>query len=371
MSIRRGWLTLILLSLLTMAAAGCAANDQAAVECGEQAAAAAGGDRFIIAQSGQMEIDVTVESLKELPPVSKQVEAVRRGGETTQYAVKGALLADLLSGIGKSQADLYAIRLEAGDGYSIEVPKEILQTREIILAYEVDGKPLADDARPVRVVIPEERAMYWVRNLVRMEILTPEAVAAVTELVIIESAVQTMEHVQYLYDGSADQAVKAPDLVNWQLPGEYPMIRFLARDGLDKNETWENFSKGLIKWSGKDAPAFVSEELPKGMNIKEILWFTAGHKGFTSAAMAQEKFDAVVSGEIIGIALPELLESIGFQSDVSLRLTAADDSAVEIGSGDIPGGILYLAPDGMPALVFPDLGEDAAVKGLLKLEAIE
>lgn len=101
-------------------------------------------------------------------------------------------------------------------------------------------------------------------------------------------------HVEYLYDGSADQAVKAADLVNWRLPGEYPMIRFLARDGLDKNETWDNFAKGLIKWSGKDAPAFVSEELPRGMNIKEVLWFTAGHKGFASAAMAQEKFDVVV-----------------------------------------------------------------------------
>lgn len=201
MSKRWGRLTLILLLLLAMTAAGCAAQDPAAVDGGdqgEQAAALEGGeqgvppgagDRFVIVTEDQAETEITVESLKELLPVSKQVEAVRRGGETTQYAVKGALLADVLLGIGKSQADLWAIRLEAGDGYSIEVPQEILKTRQIILAYEVDGKPLEDDARPVRVIIPEERAMYWVRNLIRIEILTPEPAAAVTELVFIESAV--------------------------------------------------------------------------------------------------------------------------------------------------------------------------------------
>lgn len=357
------WFTLILLLLPVMVAAGCAGKAPAAVE---------GGDRFVIARSGQADIDITVESLKQLPPVSRQVEAVRRGGETARHTVKGALLADVLSGIGKNQADLYAVRLEAGDGYSIEVPREILQTREVILAYEIDGKPLEKELRPVRVIIPEVRAMYWVKNLLRMEILTPEHVAAVTELVLIESAVQALDHVEYLYDGSVDLAVKAPELVNWTLPGERPVVRFLALDGLDKNETWENFAKGKIKWSGKDAPAFVSEELPRGMHIKEVLWFAAGHKGFASAAMAQKKFDTVVMrGDIKGIALPDLLESIGFRRDTSLRLTALDGNTMEIGRGDIPGGVLYLSADGKPALAFRDAGQGAAVKGLLKLEAIE
>ena len=53
----------------------------------------------------------------------------------------------------------------------IEVPHEILAARDIIFAYEIDGKPLAEKAKPIRAVLPEERAMYWVRNLKTVEIL--------------------------------------------------------------------------------------------------------------------------------------------------------------------------------------------------------
>lgn len=64
------------------------------------------------------------------------------------------------------QENTLRIRLSGSDGYSIEVPAEILANRDIILAYLVNGKSLDERKQPLRAIILEERAVYWVRTLI-------------------------------------------------------------------------------------------------------------------------------------------------------------------------------------------------------------
>jgi len=118
-------------------------------------------------------LSIPVSLLMDLPQETVHVVAVNSAGEESPFSATGARFSDLLATYGKEQENMEKIRLIAGDGYSIEVPGHVLRERAIILAYLIDGKPLDERDAPLRVVIPEERAMYWVRNLSKIEVLAP------------------------------------------------------------------------------------------------------------------------------------------------------------------------------------------------------
>lgn len=353
---------IVVLWIIIVFLAGCGGNTEPPIDAGE---------RILLVQNGQADIEVTVASLKELTPVIMDVESVNSDGEINTFSIKGALFSDVLARNGKTQQDLNAIRLVAGDGYSIEVIKDILVARDIILAYEIDGEPLKDDVKPVRIIIPDERAMYWVRNLMRIEIYEPAEVTAITELHIIESTVVDLASVEYLYDGSLDQGVKTTDIVQWDTTKLLPTVRFFTTDGMDKNETWDNFRNGLIKWSGTEVPAFVSENIPRGMHVKEILWFTAQHQGYLSYVRALQYYDSKSIQGNTGVLLKDVLSSINFKSGVDLRLTATDGYAIVIAADDIDKGLLYETADQKPGIIFSGMPANTHIKGLLKIETVE
>ena len=110
--------------------------------------------------------------------VNKDVVSVSSSGEETEMNVSGGLLGELLEIHGISQIELNGIRVTAVDGYSMEIPSEVLKNRDIILAYEIDGKPLLEKNRPVRIIIPGERAMYWVSAVSTIEISGGEQTTA-------------------------------------------------------------------------------------------------------------------------------------------------------------------------------------------------
>jgi len=110
-------------------------------------------EQIIVTGSDIGERSVSVEEIKKLPSVEKEVVMVRKGGAQETFTVKGVLLADLLRTMGKDQSALGSIRLVAGDGYMIEVPSGILAVRDVILAYEKNGQPLEEEYRPLRIVI--------------------------------------------------------------------------------------------------------------------------------------------------------------------------------------------------------------------------
>jgi hypothetical protein len=327
-------------------------------------------EKIIITRAGSADREFTVEQLQEYDAVERDVESVNSSGEVTPYTVKGVLFADVLNDMELIQMELDAIRLVAGDGYSIEVGQDVLANREIILAYEVDGEPLFEDSRPIRIIIPEERAMYWVRNLVKIEILQTEAPVEVSEIYVIETASAALEQQEYLSDSEIQQAVATTDLIAWT-DADVPNVHLLSVDGLAKNETWENFSKGLIMLTGADAPAFVGEDLPKGMHVKEILWLAADHKGFVSVANVQKKFSSVTVDGNTGIALSEVLAGMGFIEDTGIILTASDGYAVSIAQEDVSKGIIYLNNEGKACVMFDRLPRNTSIKEILKISVVE
>ena len=126
---------------------------------------------LMLSHKGQ-EREISPEEILELDIFTGNVSPIAKDGEGRRtYEVEGILLEDILQEfLGIPQKDAKSISLTAGDGYSIEVEEELL-AKEIILAYKIDDQPLGEDEKPFKIVIPDVFEMYWVQNLVRIEII--------------------------------------------------------------------------------------------------------------------------------------------------------------------------------------------------------
>ncbi|NLP37092.1 MAG: molybdopterin-dependent oxidoreductase [Firmicutes bacterium] len=323
------------------------------------------GEEIVITGKDLEEKVITVAEIRQLDSVTRDVVSVDSGGNEDKYQVKGALFADVLELIGKKQQDLNGIRLIAGDGYMIEVPQEILAAREIILAYEIDGKPLEDKTKPIRVVIPEERAMYWIRNLVKVEILEAREQQSLTKLFLLESAVSALETQDYTYYDAVDQAIICSDL---SLPAA-ETVYLKSTDDFEKNEKFEVFAQGYLKISGAEAPAFVAPDLPKGMHVKDILYLTSEDVGYFSVTKGLEYFTSASFDDITGIAVSDLLNEVAMAAGSKYLFTATDGYSVEIEAADLEKGVIYVNNDEV-TVAFEGLPKNTRVKGLLSIEVL-
>jgi hypothetical protein len=273
---------------------------------------------------------------------------------------------------GKSQKDITAVRLVAGDGYSIEVPPEVLQSRDLILAHTINGQPLDERTRPIRAVIPEERSMYWIRNLVRIEILESAPKAKVGRVYILETLISQANAEDYTYYDSTDKAVRVEELLGLLSLENLPdTASFVAADGFEKNEQMDIFSDGYIKFTGDSAPLFLSPDLPKGMHIKSIYLCTIGDIALVSQQMAEQVIGTKQVEDKQGVDLKELLNQAGLADADKYLLTAADGYTAEILREDRDKGVVFKNSKGQITVFFEGLPKSTQVKDLLFIEGIE
>ncbi|SCY52209.1 molybdopterin-dependent oxidoreductase [Alkaliphilus peptidifermentans] len=334
-------------------------------------AEAAGNEIIIIAGLGAEDIEITVKKLKGYNKVTKEVVSVNSSGNENQFKATGCLLEDVLKDLGHSQKSLEAIRLVAGDGYSMEVPKEVVNARDIILAYEIDGEPLDEKSQPIRVIVPEERAMYWVRNLSAIEVLEAIEKSTVESVVFLEAATTLIPQEEYTYYDSVDYAVKAKDLIEEFAGNEDADVYIKAADGLEKNETLTIFKDGYIKITGEDNPMFLSPDIPKGMYVKNILHFSQGKYGFCSLISGESVFQAVAVEDQEGISIKVIADEMRLKEGSIYIFTAIDGYSVEVEAADLEKGIVYIGKEGELRTLFDGLPKNTRIKGLLSIEAME
>lgn len=315
-------------------------------------------------------VEIPVSEVKEYPSVTRNMESITSSGEVKNAEVTGVLLDELLNKNNISLEDAGGLRFIAGDGYSIEVPKEIFRDNDIVIAYEYNGEPLDEKSKPFIVTIDKVRSMYWVRNLVKVELLKDSGEVSISSIVFIEGAITKLPQEDYTYYESVDKAVKVEDLLNEVNLEKANGVFIKAKDGLEKNEDLEVFNKGYIKVTGKDNPVFLSPDLPKGMHVKGILYFNVADKSFFSYESGKEYFDVVESGGTSGISLKDIIKEIGLKDALKYKITAVDGYEVEISVSDIDKGIVYERDEGELGVVFDGLPKNTTVKGLLSIEAI-
>ena len=251
---------------------------------------------IVITGLAQDDTHITVDEIKALTPCEEHVKGTDSKGNVIEFDIKGGLLSDLLAQYGISQADLSGIRLIASDGYSIEIPHEILAQRDVILAYETDGQPLDKDNAPIHVFIPEERSMYWVRMLSRIEVIENAPSETATAVTIMESQYDEQDAIDFELNGQTYAAIDTKKILADHTQAD--TVRMVAADGLQKNETLENFYKGVIQLEGDEAPQFASSSLPVGMFVKKLLVIQNGSQAFYFLRSA-EATDGMVSLETI------------------------------------------------------------------------
>lgn len=329
-------------------------------------------ESFVITGVGGKDIEVNVSELKELPVIEDEVTSVDSSGDENDYKIKGALFKDLLAREGISYDNIKSLRFIAGDGYAIEVPEEIIQNRDIILAYEINGKPLAERTRPVRAVIPGERSMYWVRNLTEIKIIDLVKTVSIKELLFMETAFPELTKHDYTYYESNDEAVKVKDFIDRvDFSTNSRTITMKAADGFNKDEDEDVFLSGYIKVTGEHAPMFLSPDLPKGMYVKDLLFVEYGNNVACSLKQGLKIMPLIEMNDSQGIKLSELVEKSGVIKADKYKLAAVDGYEVEVSYNDLENGIAYIDDKDRVRCSFTELSKQYHVKYLYTITAIK
>lgn len=362
-------LTLFLLVLTIMLTlAGCGKK----AETAGNPVTADDGQEILITGLQDSDYKITVGDLKKLPAVTKKARANRANGETVKVKATGPLLEDVLQQKGKSVKDYSTIRFTARDGYSIAVPPDVLKNREIILAYQIDGKPLDAENEPVRVVIPGERAMYWMRMLDRIDLETGAEQIPVTKVVFLETAVKTLPQENYKYFDSTDKAIKTKDLVDsYAKTDKVKNVFIKASDGLHKNETKSNFLGAYIKITGKEVPKFLAPHLPQGMHVRDVLYINYGETSFLSYSQGQKVLSLQTLDGQSGIALSDVIKQTGLNRAAKYKFSSLDGSSWELAVNDLGSGLIYENGQGNLAFCCPEIVADKSVDNLVAIECRE
>jgi len=215
--------------------------------------------------------DVTVTSAQ-LRNGFEQTElealSVNSLGEQRQRQAKGVLLETILQEHNKSQMDYACAEVTSEDGYSIAIPGDVLRGRDILIAYELDGEIIEP-----RLVVPEERAMYWVKNVRGIELIAQAASIEITREVplsdLIDQLSDSIEGYKY-YDANC-KALPIALLLEAAEADPVDFVTIIAADGLVKTERYSTFKRQMLVFEGTpDAPLFIGPDLPEGMRVKNI-----------------------------------------------------------------------------------------------------
>ncbi len=330
-------------------------------------------EKIVISGLQDKDFEISVAELMEFDTVTKSAASNTADGQQVKVKITGPLLNTFLQKYGKSQRDFSVVRFSARDKYSIAVVSDILANRDIILGFMDKGKALIGEDRPVRVVIPEERAMYWVRMLNRIDFETGESARLAEKIIFLETASEYLPQEDYEYYERPDKVIKTRDLI-----GKYADINdtaiknvfMVAADGLKKNETRANFLDGYLKITGSDIPKFLSPDLPQGMHVRDLLSISYGTTAFFSAAQALNVFPLLSVGEEMGFAFTDLLKQIGTTKAVSYRFTPTDGQSVLLSISETANAGICMGSDGAVSFVSGSPA-NKTVNKLLSIEVIE
>lgn len=308
---------------------------------------------------------ITGEEIKGMTLVEFDAISIDASGDQTPTTGKGVKLEDILAKYGESQKNYDAISLNATDGYAIEIPKEVLGIRDVIIAYEING-----EACDLRSVVPEERAMYWVKFLNKIELKGSVTAVETENLILLETAALQCEAEDYKYYDSVDKAIPIGQLLEKTVSEKSDAVGVSGLDGWARNETYDLYKNQYIKTTGESAPMFIGPDLPEGMRMKEMLYNKVGKDLILSIAMAQGKLGSISIGDKTGVSLDKIIQEFKVKEAGTYVLKGTDGYEVQLSSEDLKKGILYVTEEGANC-VFEGLGNNTSITGLLSIKPVQ
>lgn len=332
---------------------------------------------------------IAVEEIMAMESQTITTTNISSSGEVVETEVTGVVINNILSKYNLKQDDFEGIRFFAGDGYSIVIPKTILDTKDVMLYWKADGEAIDEKFLPLRVAVPDERSMYWVGNVVGMELIKgantdttgndSKTMVAKGKIVFLEAAISTLESEEYTYYEETDQAIETITLLEkfgrTGVESDMPLsdIFMEALDDFTKTEKMDIFLTGYIKYTGEYAPLFLSPDLPKGMHVKNLLKIENTDTIFVSESQSFAKYaDSLVTileDECVPLTMIE--ELTGLNEGSSYILTATDGYSKTIDRETFLKGGIYARTKGGYGISFEGMDKKAKIKDIMTIEVAD
>lgn len=220
--------------------------------------------------SDELFIDLAAHALHsgQFDVVELETISVDARGDQRHVQARGVLLEDILQANGLTQHDFAAITASGADGYSITIPADILHHRDVLLAYYMNGEVIDP-----RVVIPDERLMFWVKYLRELQLVPHGAVIEVSREYAFAELLAELENETEIFrhEGAETQALPIAAMLAHLDNPHSDFVIITAEDGLVKTERFSTFEQQLIVFYGTElAPLFIGPNLPVGMRVHHL-----------------------------------------------------------------------------------------------------
>ncbi len=302
---------------------------------------------FLIAWPDNNSIRVNTEELKAYPQVTTKTILQKTTGVKINIEASGPLLTDVLSKNGIDINKFEAIGITGRDNYYTMISKDMIQNRQIILGTVFDGKEILREEKPIRVVVPDEMGVYWVKMVNRIELYTHISPKDIQNVYIFDALTRDIQPYYYEYYGSKDKSVLVGKILS-KFPSVDPNGFFSMKgsDGLVKNETISMVrDRYYIKAEGENSPMNISPAFKLGMNVKEMSCFSTT----TDAVIFPQVMLKVIGGENRPqgkeMGMKEALEEAGMVLEEGNSLIVTDTSGKEyrLSGSELEGSVLIVS----------------------------
>ncbi|HSH34832.1 MAG TPA: FMN-binding protein [Schnuerera sp.] len=313
-------------------------------------------------------IRIDIEKIKEYEQLEMDVVLINTTGTETDMKVKGPTLRHILEKEGLNLRDYEGVGISGRDGYYTMVDREKLEVNDVILVWQVNGKDLKEEEKPVRIAIPNELGPYWVKMVSSIDLYGEISPKAIDKVHIFAPLTEDIEPYYYEYYGSKDKSIEVGQILRkFDNVDEKGFFTMAASDGLIKNETLSLVrQRYFLKVEGDNAPMNIAPNFKLGMNVKNMTHFSTTK----DAVIFPEKMVEVVRTKDIngseGLLLEDVLLTAGMRwtDNNQFNIIGRDDAKVEITLEEMLDS--YIVDDGNIVVLYQ--GESEIMKDILRIE---
>lgn len=320
-------------------------------------------------EDGSVRIDT--DELKQYTQLEMDVTLINTTGTETDMRVKGPTLLEVLKKEKIDLSDYAGIGVTGRDGYYTMIDKEKLDVNDVILAWEVDGKVIKDEEKPIRVALPMELGPYWVKMVSNIDLYKEISPKDIENVHMFYALTKDIEPYYYEYYGNKDKSIEVGKILRkFDEVDQKGFFTMGASDGLIKNETISLvIQRYFIKIEGDNAPMNISPNFKLGMNVKNMTHFSTTK----DSVIFPDKMKEVVRTEEIdgvdGLLLEDVLLTAGMRwadEDKFIAVSTGDEK-VELSSSDILK--CYIVEEDQTVDLYKE--NNAIISGLLRIEKNE
>ncbi|MCF6463231.1 FMN-binding protein [Clostridium sp. Cult1] len=316
-------------------------------------------------EDGSTRIDI--EEIKEYEQLEMEVVLINTTGTETKMKVKGPTLRDVLEREGLDLKDYEGVGVTGRDGYYTMIDREKLESSDVILVWQVNGKDLKEEEKPVRIAIPNELGPYWVKMVSNIDLYDEISPKDIDKIHIFNPLTEDIEPYYYEYYGSKDKSIEVGQILRkFDMVDEKGFFTMAASDGLIKNETISLVrQRYFIKVEGENAPMNIAPNFKLGMNVKNMTHFSTTK----DAVIFPEKMVEVVRTKDIngkeGLLLEDVLLTAGMRwTEGNQFVVVSKDDEIELSLKEMINS--YIIDGGNKVVLYQ--GESELMKDIVRIE---